>query len=125
MDLKIHKIYRHGEDNAMVYLAIETHYGYRGDMFRDILQINYNGKKRDAFITVKMRNPGIGLVIERIVEFINTMDLKADSVKNPPLEIIETLGEKLNLRYDRDMVMQALEGMESYVRQGSARFPAR
>ena len=32
-------------------------------MFRDIIQINYNGKKREAFITARVLNPGAGAVM--------------------------------------------------------------
>jgi hypothetical protein len=106
MELKLLKIYRHGEDNSMVHLSIEAAYGYRGEMCKDIIQINYNGKKREAFITVKVLNPGAGAVIERILEALTTVDISSPRVKNPPLLMLETLAERLNLQYNIEEAKQ-------------------
>jgi hypothetical protein len=108
MELKLAKIYRHGEDNSMVHLSIEATYGWKGDMRTDIIQINYNGIKREAFITVKLVSPGVGTIVARLVEIITGVNYTARSVKNPPLMILELLAEKIFLQYDEAEVRQAL-----------------
>lgn len=108
MELKLVKIYRHGDDNSMAHLSIEADYGYRGKMCRDIIQINYNGKKREAFIAVKVQNPGAGAVIERIMEALASADFASSSVKNPPLVMLEILAERLNLQYSEEEAAGAL-----------------
>ena len=101
MELKLVKSYRHGEDDSMAHLSIEATYGYSGEMCRDIIQINYNGKKREAFIAVRVQNFGAGTVMERIIEAMTAVDFTSPQVKNPPILILEALAERLNLRYDR------------------------
>ncbi len=86
----------------MAYLSIEASYGYRGDMCRDIIQINYNGKKRETFITARVQNPGAGEVVQRIIEALTAVDFSSSRIKNPPLMIVETLAERLNLKYNSD-----------------------
>ncbi|HOT44765.1 MAG TPA: hypothetical protein PLM53_07285 [Spirochaetota bacterium] len=108
MELKLVKMYRHGEDDSMAHLSIEASYGYGGKMCSDIIQINYNGKKREAFIAARVLNPGAGAVIERMIEAITTVDYAAPKVKNPPLLMLEVLAERLNLRYDSDEAARAL-----------------
>ncbi len=108
MELKLVKIYRHGEDNSMAHLSIEAAYGYHGAMYRDIIQINYNGKKREAFITARVLNPGAGAVIERMIEALTAVDCSSTRIANPPLRILETLAERLNLAYSREEAERAL-----------------
>jgi hypothetical protein len=108
MELVLSKIYRHGEDNSMVHMSIEATYGWKGDMVTDIIQINYNGKKREAFIAAKLLNPGAGKVIEKMIEVIAGINYTARSVKNPPLLILEVLAEKILLQYDEQETRRIL-----------------
>ena len=108
MELKLIKIYRHGEDNSMVHMSIEANYGWKDDMCKDIIQLNYNGKKREAFITVKLSNPGVGKIADRIIEIITGISYTARSVRNPPLMILEILAEKLYLQYNDQEALEAL-----------------
>ena len=100
MELKLNKIYRAGDDGSIVHISIEATYGWGGDMFRDAIRIYYNEKKREAFMTVKALNPGIGAVAARILELMTGTNYRAASVKNPPRFVIEMLAEKLSLQYD-------------------------
>jgi hypothetical protein len=100
MELKLNKIYRVRDDNPLVHISIEATYGWQGKMHRDILQINYNEKKREAYLTVKMLNPGVGTVAARIIELVTGVDYQASTVKDPARFIIERLAEKLSLQYD-------------------------
>ena len=109
MELKLVKIYRHGEDNSMVHFSIEAWYGYNEEMCKDVIQINYNGKKREAFITAKLHNRGAGAVVERIIEAVTSVDYSSPAVKNPPLMIVETLSELLNLRFNSDDANRVLK----------------
>ncbi len=104
MELTLSKIQRHGEDDSTVQMSIEAEYGWKGEMYRDNVQITYNGKKREAFITTKILNPGAGMIIERLYELILGSQYASRSVKNPPLRIIEALAEKINLAYNEEEV---------------------
>ncbi len=108
MELKINKIYRARDGSPMVHMSIEATYGWQGEMCRDILQINYNEGKREAFLTVKMVNPGVGPVALRIIELITGINYQAGAIKNPSRFIIEQLAEKLFLQYDHDEVDKQL-----------------
>lgn len=101
-------MYRHGGDDSMAHLPIEASYGYRGKMCSDTIQINYNGKKREAFIAASVLNPGAGAVIESMIEVIATVDYASPKVKNPPLLMLEVLAERLNLLYDSGEASRAL-----------------
>jgi len=111
MELKLGKINRFGEDNSMVRMSLEADYGWKDDMHSDIIQITYNGKKREAFLTVKLLHPGVGKIADRIIEIVAEIDFTARSVKSPPLLMLETLAEKLYLRYDEHEARAALSGM--------------
>jgi len=111
MELRLIKINRHGDDNTMVRMSLEADYGWNGDMCRDLIQINYNGKKREAFITVKLLNPGVGKIADRIIEIVTGIDFTSRSVKSPPLTILEALTEKLNLQYNDRDAREALSGI--------------
>jgi hypothetical protein len=100
MELRLNKIYRLRDEKEIVHMAIEATYGWKGEMCRDLVQINYNGNKREAYLTVKMIKPGVGVVVECIIELVAGINYQGKSVKNPPLFIIEKLSEKLNLQYD-------------------------
>ncbi|MBN2160443.1 MAG: hypothetical protein JW807_13700 [Spirochaetes bacterium] len=108
MELVLSKIYRHGEDNSMVHMSVEATYGWKGEMVKDTIQINYNGKKREAFITAKLLNPGVGLILEKMAEVITGVNYAGLSVTNPPLVILEVLAEKILLRYDERNVRRIL-----------------
>ena len=111
MELRLIKITKHGEDNALVRMFLEADYGWKDNMCRDIIQINYNGKKREAFITVKLLHPGVGKIADRIIEIVTEIDFTARSVKSPPLVILETLAEKLYLQYNDQEARDALSGI--------------
>jgi type III secretion system FlhB-like substrate exporter len=111
MELKLIKINRHGEDNSMVRMSLEADYGWKDDMYSDIIQLTYNQKKREAFITVKLSHPGVGKIADRIIEIVTEIDFTARSVKNPPLLMLETLAEKLYLKYNDREAREALAGI--------------
>lgn len=89
-------------------LSIEADYGWKGEMYRDNIQVTYNGKKREAFIASKIVNPGSGMIIERLYELIFESNYASRTVKNPPLHIIEQLAEKINLAYNDEEVRRVL-----------------
>jgi hypothetical protein len=108
MELTLSKIQRHGEDDSMVHMSIEAEYGWKGDMYRDHIQITFNGKKREAFITAKILNPGGGMILERLYDLIAGTHYTARSVANPPLLIIEMLAEKIYMKYNEEEVHRVL-----------------
>ncbi len=100
MELTLIKVSRHGENNSAVHFSIEASYGWEGEMHREIIQLNYNGMRRELFVTVKVKNPGTGSIAERIINMLGEINYAARSVKNPPLLIIEKLAEHLTLEYN-------------------------
>ncbi|HOD14373.1 MAG TPA: hypothetical protein PK307_02890 [Spirochaetota bacterium] len=108
MELTLSKIQRHGEDDSTVLMPIEAEYGWKGDMNRDNIQLAYNGRKREAFITVKILNPGSGMIIERLYELIIGSHYASRTVKTPPLQILEVLAEKIHLTYNEEEIHRAL-----------------
>lgn len=108
MELTLSKIQRHGEDDSTVLMSIEAEYGWKGEMYRDNIQLTYNGRKREAFITVKILNPGSGMIIERLYELIIGSHYASRTVKNPPLQILEVLAEKIHLTYNEEEIHRAL-----------------
>ncbi|MFC1670838.1 hypothetical protein ACFL20_10640 [Spirochaetota bacterium] len=109
MDLKLKKIYSYGEDKSLLFISIEAVYGWENEMYGDIIKINYNMKKRDAYLTVKIKNPGIAVITEKIIELLTKINISDNSLKNPPLVIIERMGEILGMEYDPKMVIDELE----------------
>jgi hypothetical protein len=108
MELILSKIQRHGEDDSMIHMSIEAEYGWKGEMYKDHIQLTYNGKKREAFITAKVLNPGAGMIVERMYELIAGTHYTSRTVKNPPLLIIEALAEKIYLKYNEEEVRRVL-----------------
>jgi hypothetical protein len=109
MELTLTKIQRHGEDESTIHMAIEAEYGWKGEMFKDNIQLTYNGKKREAFITAKILNPGAGMIVERMYELISGTHYTSRTIKNPPLLIIETLAEKIFLKFNEEEVRRVLQ----------------
>jgi hypothetical protein len=108
MELTLSKIQRHGEDDSTVLMSIEAEYGWKSEMYRDNIQITYNARKREAFITAKILNPGAGMIVERLYELIIGSQYASRTVKNPPLQILEVLAEKIHLAYDEEEVRRTL-----------------
>ncbi|MCP4131648.1 MAG: hypothetical protein GY754_11780 [bacterium] len=108
MNLKLKNIYPYGDDKTMLFVSIEAKYGWKGETCNDVIKINYNGKKREAFLTVKIENPGVGLLAERIIEVITTIDFKQDVTRNPVVIVIERLSDSLGMEYKREMLEDAL-----------------
>lgn len=100
MEIKLIKVSRHGENNSVVHFSIQISYGWEGEMQTEIIQLNYNGLKRELFVTVKVKNTGTGSIAERVINVLGEINYASQSVKNPPLLIIEKLAEHLSLEYD-------------------------
>jgi len=108
MNLKLKNIHKYGKDDSMIFISIEVNYGWKGKMYGDIIKVNYNSIKRDAYITVKLKNPGVGHVIEHLVEYIATIDFKDKALINPPRIVIEKLADKFDMEYDFELVNNVL-----------------
>jgi hypothetical protein len=99
MELKLIKAYRHGSDRSLAHISISAAYGWRDQMYSDIVQISYDYKKNAGHITVRLKNPGAGAVVDRIAEYISKNRLY-ESGNNPPLSMIEKLIEHFDLNTD-------------------------
>ena len=106
MECSVRKVYCHDDENSRVYMSLEVRYGSGGEMLREIVSLNYNGWKRRVMLTVNAVNPGIGLVIERIIDIVRDIDFVNVS-GNPFEQIIVKFEKALDLKYDR-IVMQKI-----------------
>ena len=109
MEFKLVKASRHGDNNSVAHFSIEVSYGWEGEMHQEILQLNFNELKRELFVTVKVKSPGIGSIAERVITVLGGVNFSAGSVSNPPLLIVEKLAEHLRLEYDPDEVDRLLK----------------
>ena len=109
MELKLNKINCYGDNNSMIFLSIVAEYGWEGKMCSDIIKLNYNGKKREAFLTVKIQNSGVGLIIERIIEILNDIFNKNDKKDNQIKKIIEKMSENFKFKYNRESVEDTIK----------------
>jgi len=111
MDLQLQKITRTADHPPTLRFSIEALYGWEGRTCRDLIQITYHPIKREAFLTVKIMNPGAGIIASRIIEVITAAGCFDSSIGSPPLKILETLADKLSLHYDRDLAEAELSGI--------------
>ncbi len=109
MELKLKKISQYGENGEMLQIAITVDYGYNGEMFSDLLRFTYNMRKREAYLTVRIHNPGVGSLVDQILSYITRIDFRSYSLKNPPLLVLQHLSDKFGLQYDEVKVARALE----------------
>ena len=114
------KINCYGDNCSNVYMAIKALYGWNGKQCGDIIKLNYNGLKREAFLTVKAINPGVGLVLERIIDLVKGINLHNTALDNPMKAIIEILVEKLELEYDSNIVQKVLHEHQNYMYKKSS-----
>ncbi len=89
-------------------MSIEVHYGWNEAMYADIIKLNYNGVKEQIFLTVKVKNPGMGIVMESFISILKDIDLREDAHANPPELIIEILSQKMGMKYDHGKVEELM-----------------
>jgi hypothetical protein len=114
MELTLRNIYCYGEKNSNLYMSIGVHYGWNEAMYADIIKLNYNGAKEQIFLTVKAKNPGMGIVIESIISTLKDIDLREDARANSPEIIIEILSRKMGMSYDHEIVEEVLARYKKY-----------
>ncbi len=102
MELKLKTVHRNTDNPVMIFASIEAHYGYEGAMYDDILRINYHCEKKEAYLTITCLNPGIGMVAERVAQFISSVMNQPRTSVDPFVNLIESMGERLLLQYDPD-----------------------
>jgi len=109
MELRLKKIYCYGEKKSNIYMALEARYGWDGSMIGDIIKLNYKGVSEQAYLTVKAQNPGVGLIVERLITYLK--DLSSQRIERGTVSelIIDTLSSKLGMTYDSNTVEEALQ----------------
>lgn len=113
MELSLRNIYCYGEENSNLYISMEVHYGWNEAMHADIVKLNYNGVKKQIFLTIRAKNPGMGAVIESIISSLRDIDSSEDAT-NTPERIIEILSQKLGMRYDHARVEEVMAHYQKY-----------
>ncbi len=112
MEIKLSKIYSFGEKNSRVFMSFKAIYGWEEGMIGDVIQLNFNGLKKEAYLTVKAKNSGSALVMKKMIDIISTINFDHHDQGQNPLHIIEKLKEHMGLEYDREIVE---EGLKEYM----------
>lgn len=109
------KIYCYGDDCSKICMSIKVIYGWQGEMYTDIIQLNYNGLKREALLTVKALNSGVGMVVESIIDIIKSIDLSNISFKNPFKVIVERLSQKIGMNYNEEIMDDVFQKHQTFL----------
>ena len=115
MRLKLLKINCRSEDISKVHISIKAQYNFEGEEFADVIQLNYKGRSREIYLTVKAVDPGIGLVIERIIDVVKDISAGDGGPEAHLKLVIDQLSEKLGMEHDSNTVAQVLEEYKSYM----------
>ena len=110
MDLTLKNITFRGDNNSIIYLTLNAIYGHNSEMYNDNIKLIYNRTKKKAYITVDAVNPGVGHIIERIIESLNKIDFNKKNLTKDSsiIEVIaDTLAHINNMRYDPELVRDA------------------
>jgi len=95
MKLKLTKIQFTGGGQSFT-LTMEVQYDYTGRIWMDAVKISHQGKAREPWISARMTNPGVALVIERIIDVMPDIDYSGD-MRSILEKIIETLSHDLKM----------------------------
>ncbi len=109
MELKLRNVQYYGEDNSRIVLSVEAHYGWEENNYAEIIKISYSTIKNNPTITVKAKNPGITLIVRRIIEVINKIDFISDKIKNPAAILITELHSSLKMTFEEDMINKTMD----------------
>jgi len=112
MILKLKNITRSESDKSKVTLSLEAYYGFEGREYGDIIRINLDVKKKTAYCTVRIKNPGAGFAASRIVEHLSKIIIDKYVGKKYLEVVIETLTEKFGMESDPDNIASFLSGLE-------------
>ncbi len=107
MELKLKNILMNSGEKPLIRISFEITYGWKGEMYHEVVRLNYNQDKKKVYLIVEAENPGIGFVIERMIDAIGAIDSDNETMKHYPLSIIEKLSEKFNMEYDHDLVKRS------------------
>lgn len=115
MRLKLLKINCRSEDISRVHMSIKARYNFEGEEFSDTIQLNYNGRSRDIYLTVKAVDPGIGLVIERVIDVVKDISTEGGEPAAHLKLVIDLLFEKLGMEYDTNAVAVVLDEYKTFM----------
>ena len=110
MDLTLKNIAFRGDNNSIIYLTLNAIYGHNSEMYNDNIKLIYNRTKKKAYVTVDAENPGVGHIVERIIESLNKIDFNKKNLTKDSsiIEIIaDTLARVNNMKYDPELVRDA------------------
>lgn len=113
MEFTLRNIYCYGEENINLFISMEVHYGWNEAMYADIVKLNYNGVKKQIFLTVRAKNPGMGSVIESIISSLRDID-SSEGATNTPERIIDILSQKMGMRYDHEKVGEVIANYQQH-----------
>lgn len=104
MKLTLEKIHYYGDAKNKLYMSISVDYGWDGTMYTDLVRINFDLAAGESYVTVKILNHGIVLVVERLFDIIKNIHFKQGIVENPVETILESFTYKLGMKFNYDMV---------------------
>jgi hypothetical protein len=115
MEFTLRNIYCYGEHDSNIFMSIGVLYGWSEAMHTDVIRLNYDGAREKIFLTVKAKNPGIGIVIESIISLLMDIDSRKDGSENKLELIIDILSQKLGMKYDHEKVEGVIAQHQIYL----------
>ena len=109
MELKLRNIQYYGENNSRIVISIEARYGWGEENYAEIIKITYSTIKKTATITVKAKNPGVSLIVRKLIEVLKKIDFESDTIKNPAAIIITELHTELKMTFEEEMIDKTIE----------------
>jgi hypothetical protein len=115
MEFTLRNIYCYGEHDSNIFMSIGVLYGWSEAMHTDVIRLNYDGTKEQIFLTVKAKNPGMGIVIESIINLLKDINSRKDGSENKLELIIDILSQKLGMKYDHEKVEGTIAQHQKYI----------
>ncbi len=104
MKLTLKNIISRDSEKNHIFMSVEINYGWGGEMLSGIIRINYQGDKGKVYLTVDSSNPGIGSVVNRMIDSLKKIEYEKNTKEHYPLAIIESLAEDFGMNYETDTV---------------------
>jgi hypothetical protein len=106
MIVTLKKMFRHGGDPSITVILLSVEYGWSNIQYRETFKIICDRGKNRVSVSVRIMNPGIGHIIERISEILSH---HIDEGRIPdPVTIAEHLAEDFEFDIDADMLRKKL-----------------
>ncbi|MBN1534710.1 MAG: hypothetical protein JXA20_18715 [Spirochaetes bacterium] len=106
MVVSLKRIYRHDRDPSRTVILLSVQYGWGNVAYRETFQILCDTSRNRVSVSVRIKNPGIGHIVERISEIL-AHHLNDDMIPEP-VTLVEHLAEDFEFEIDSDQLRKGL-----------------